>query len=382
MITANGGRKLTKSLSLAWPISGLLAGLISAAFFSSSVVIRLEAGIVVLVVLPVVVLVFSGPPGGARIMSFIAGAALAVPCFLPASPLMRGLVACLLAIPFVIAAALVIALPMPAFRRRLAYICTWCGTEEVVRCKRGAGVTAIRDLLLATVALCVAFAGVNAASASVPGFALRWIAGGIAILALAEIASAGLLIVAAMFGVTVPSLFRSPCRSNSVGQFWTRRWNVAASHLFRWCCFVPLARRGVGFALVATFLVSAAAHAALAYVILGTWGIALSCGAFFMMQPLLIVAERRMKVRRWQSAAGRAWTLAALAVTSPLFVEPAMQILERSWGAPDTVLPGTLAALVAIIGASCVVALASTLSLPTETVTVSSGAIDCRPPCV
>src|SRR5882724_9496910 len=44
-------------------------------------------------------------------------------------------------------------------------------------------------------------------------------------------------------------------------------------------------------------------------------------------------------------AARRAWTLGVLAITSPLFVEPLLQIAERSWGVPGSVLFPTLAVL-------------------------------------
>jgi hypothetical protein len=69
------------------------------------------------------------------------------------------------------------------------------------------------------------------------------------------------------------------------------------------------------------------------------------CGAFFLVQPLFIVVERWMKVRQWRPAARRAWTLTCLTIASPLFVEPALQIIEPSWGATDNVLAPTMFAL-------------------------------------
>ena len=52
-----------------------------------------------------------------------------------------------------------------------------------------------------------------------------------------------------------------------------------------------------------------------------------------------------MNVRRWRPTAQIAWTLTALAVASPLLVEPALQIVEPGWQAADTVLLPTLAVL-------------------------------------
>ena len=165
-------------------------------------------------------------------------------------------------------------------------------------------------------------------------------------------------------GVNVPLLFESPFRSASLGEFWTRRWNIAASELFRRFSFAPLARRSVALAVVAAFVVSAAAHALLAYAVLGRWRISLVCGVFFLVQPVLILTERAVGVRRWPKSAGRLWTFAALAIASPLFVEPALQIVQLH---PDTRHDPILASLAVLgfaIGLSCVIALFSRLSSP------------------
>jgi hypothetical protein len=98
--------------------------------------------------------------------------------------------------------------------------------------------------------------------------------------------------------------------------------------------------------------------------VLGGWKIGAVFGAFFLVQPLLIAAERRLAVRRWRPAAGRAWTLTALAITSPLVIEPSLQFLERYWGAPDNVLLPTLAALGFIITLSGIVSLVSLAASP------------------
>ena len=71
-------------------------------------------------------------------------------------------------------------------------------------------------------------------------------------------------------------------------------------------------------------------------------------GAFFFVQPLLILLERRMKVRRWRPAAARGWTLSALAVTCPLIVEPMLQIFARILEAAGPV-PLTAAMVVLVV---------------------------------
>ena len=121
------------------------------------------------------------------------------------------------------------------------------------------------------------------------------------------------------------------------------------------------------FAMFATFAISAVGHALIAFFALGRWKTAVVFGAFFLVQSLLIAAERRLAVRRWRPEAGRAWTLTALAITSPMVIEPTLQFLERSWGAQDNVLWPTLAALGVIIILSGIVSLVSLASRGVDT---------------
>jgi hypothetical protein len=159
----------------------------------------------------------------------------------------------------------------------------------------------------------------------------------------------------------------------TVSEFWGKRWNLAAGEFLRRCCFAPLARHGAVFAMSATFAVSAVSHGLLAFFALGRWKIAAAFGAFFLVQPLLIATERRLAVRRWRPEAGRAWTLTALAITSPMFIEPSLQFLERSWGAQDNVLLPTLAALGFIISLSGIVSLVSLASSSAATRVYAAG---------
>ena len=137
---------------------------------------------------------------------------------------------------------------------------------------------------------------------------------------------------------------------------------MASEVLFRPFCFAPLARRGTVLALFAVFALSAIGHALLAFMALGRWRISLICGAFFVVQPLFIIAERRLAVRRWRQAAGWTWTLAILMITSPLFVEPVLQVIENSWGKPESVLPPTLVVLGFVMVFSGVFSLAALAS--------------------
>jgi hypothetical protein len=301
----------------------------------------------------------AGHPVGARFGVLLAGLGLAVPCFVRGAPLARCLLECFMGLSFALAVALMLAPPIAGLRARLAYLCGWCGSRRVGRCTRQVDIAAAVQLALATAVLAGAIAAVKAASESDLGLPVRWFSGAVAALAVAEMATACTSLAAALVGLTIPPFFQSPHRSASVGEFWSKRWNLPASELFRRNCFMPLARHDTGLAFFTTFAVSAVAHALLAYLALGRWGIAVICGTFFLVQPLLIVAERRMTVRTWRPASARAWTLAVLAITSPLVVEPLLQIAEQAWGVPDNVLGPTFAVLVFVILMSSLIALAS-----------------------
>jgi hypothetical protein len=193
---------------------------------------------------------------------------------------------------------------------------------------------------------------------------VRWLGGGIAILAFAEMLTACLAFASAACGLILPPLMLSPWRSTSIAEFWTRRWNPATSALLHASCFAPLARHSAALALWTTFFVSGLAHFLLAFMAIGLWGLSLIYGAFFLVQPLLIAVERGLHVRHWPVAAARVWTLLALAVTSPLFVEPMFRVVDASWGPPGSVLPPVLAVLGFTIFLSSSVALASLTARP------------------
>ena len=87
--------------------------------------------------------------------------------------------------------------------------------------------------------------------------------------------------------------------------------------------------------MFAAFFASGMAHALLVFMAIGDWSYSLANGAFFCVQPVFIVIERRMKIKLWPPAARRAWTISVLAVTSPLFVAPVLQVVGRGWALPD-----------------------------------------------
>lgn len=145
--------------------------------------------------------------------------------------------------------------------------------------------------------------------------------------ALLECGAASMHVITALLGLTPPPLHDAPYRALTVSEFWGRRWNLTMSSFLREHCFAPLSRRSPVVALFASFAASAAIHAYLAAVALGALA-ALSWVAFFLAQPLVIATERRLHVRRWPPAAGWVWTVAGLALFSPLFLEPFLWLFE------------------------------------------------------
>ena len=347
-----------------WPVAGMVLGIIAATNPLQVNPVTLPAGIAACFADALLVLVLSANPIGARAAVLMAGLCLAVPCLVDTAPLNGLLLAAFLCVPFLAAAGLVTVPPMAGFQGRLAHLCAWSDTYPLQRRPRGFDAAALRNLLLATAVFAAALAMVKTVSAHGLELPVRWLAGGIGALAFGEMATAGPNLVMAALGINVPPFFQSPCRSVTISEFWSKRWNRTAGELLRRCCFAPLARWGAGFAMFATFAISAVGHALLAVFALGRWNMAVVFGAFFLVQPLLIAAERRLAVRRWRPAAGRAWTLTALAITSPMIIEPTLQFFEKSGGAQHPVLLPTLATLGFILTASGVVSLVSLASKP------------------
>ena len=157
---------------------------------------------------------------------------------------------------------------------------------------------------------------------------LRWSFGVLGYVAAFEVMVLSFRLSYAPLGIAPPPLHDAPWRSRTVAELWGRRWNRVVGGWLRANCFMPLARRGWARAgVVAAFVVSAAIHWFQVFVPLG-WGPGLMIAAFFLLQPVLLVLERRLRVSGWRPGLGRAWTLGTLALASPLLVEPFFQLLE------------------------------------------------------
>jgi alginate O-acetyltransferase complex protein AlgI len=102
-------------------------------------------------------------------------------------------------------------------------------------------------------------------------------------------------------GFEVPLLFDRPWAATSLGDFWSRRWNLAFvemnQRLFLRPAYRCFGRRGARFAL---FALSGVLHElALSYPAGAGWGLPL---AYFLLQGAMAAVEERFRI------AGRAWT--------------------------------------------------------------------------
>lgn len=249
---------------------------------------------------------------------------------------------CGMAGPFAILAMPLAVSLKAGLRERLTFFFSWLGAHQIKRRARSFEAWSLLKFFMSTTVLATSLALVKALSGGGwqrPG---RWLAGGILMLAFAEMLTTFHAFLTRLAGIEAPALMNSPYRSVSLTEFWTKRWNPAASRLlFNRYCFAPLSRRIGKWAVVAAFFFSAAAHCALLYMAMGEMGASIIFGTFFLVQPVLIFAERRLKVRYWTVLSGHFWTLGALAVSSPLFVAPVIQLLESSRGT-DSILASTL----------------------------------------
>jgi alginate O-acetyltransferase complex protein AlgI len=125
-------------------------------------------------------------------------------------------------------------------------------------------------------------------------------------------------------GVPCDALFRAPLRSQNLGEFWAKRWNLAFSEMTAIAVYRPLAAHvGRGPALLAGFAVSGFLHELAISVPVGAgFGRPL---LYFLMHGALVLVERRLSraghpLNGW---IGRVWVFVWVLVPLPLlFHEP------------------------------------------------------------
>jgi len=157
---------------------------------------------------------------------------------------------------------------------------------------------------------------------------VRWLGGAVLIYGIADAGNHGVTALYAVGGMRIPLQHDAPVRALSVGAFWSQHYNLNVSDWLSRNVLRPLARRRrAGIGLGVAFFVSALLHMWLAWVPLDL-PLALSMGAFFLVQGGLIGIERAIGQRHWPAVLRRIWTLSWMLVTCPLFVEPFLCIVE------------------------------------------------------
>lgn len=154
----------------------------------------------------------------------------------------------------------------------------------------------------------------------------RVLGGVIALYGYVDALASGLRALLGALGFSVAPLQLHPVLSESIGEFWGRRWNRAVGEWLRMSCFAPVARaHGVLAGTALAFVVSALIHVWPTWIAVGLEP-ALAMGSFFVVQGALVALESKLRVARWRRPARLAWTWLGLLVPSPLFVIPLLMM--------------------------------------------------------
>ncbi len=280
----------------------------------------------------VVIAALAASPRGARTGVWIAIALLPLPAFVvePWWPLVALLAIAMLFAVFR-AADLASDRSVATYPQRLSHLVSLLDQRRMTRVPPHFDRPALLQMSLAAAVTIAALWIVDAAGQFTGWrhYALRWYVGG-APLPFSIFATVdGLLaLVLAALGRRFPPLNRAPYLATSLSDFWSRRWNSIINTLLRDHVFRRVAHRGAVAGMTAAFVASAALHAYLIGMVLGP-GATLAWTAFFLAQPALMWVERRLHVRRWRPAWGRAWTLGTLMLLYPLFIEPVLVLFAR-----------------------------------------------------
>lgn len=158
--------------------------------------------------------------------------------------------------------------------------------------------------------------------------AVRWGAGVVFVYTAVETVVSVVILFYGLIGVDPRPLHDDPIRSRTITEFWSRRWNRAVHRFLKQNFFAPMARRGhTELGMVLAFIASALIHFGFMLPAVGApW--AGMMGAFFLLQLPFLWAERALGVVRWRPPLARIWTLGLLLVSSPLFVEPVLRIVD------------------------------------------------------
>lgn len=132
-------------------------------------------------------------------------------------------------------------------------------------------------------------------------------------------------------GLSPPILHQHPILSLSLAEFWGRRWNRVVGHWLFGALYRPVALRGKPvLAVAAAFVGSAVLHQYFTWAAIGfDWSLIMA--SFFLLQVPLVLIEAALGQQRWPRPLRRAWTVALLVLSSPLFVAPTLVTFSRGF---------------------------------------------------
>ena len=124
-----------------------------------------------------------------------------------------------------------------------------------------------------------------------------------------------------LMGVQLSPLMDAPWKSDSVGSFWGRRWNIAFIQMTRITLFIPLARRGrPRLALILSFFISGIFHeVALSLPVGSGYGLPM---LYFILQSIFVLAERKF-IHKFSPTMCKTWTFMCLLLPFPLLLHAA-----------------------------------------------------------
>jgi hypothetical protein len=256
----------------------------------------------------------------------LAALLLPVPAFVDGHPVTK---AALTALPIL---ALVRSLDLAIdprgwpMRRRMLHLLSIVDSRTFVRGTPGLARPALAELTIGAALFSAAAYGATRVSGGGAVVWIRGLLGGLMLFGGIGFMSALLELTLTASGIAAPRMQEAPHRSTSLNEFWARRWNRVISAVLHERCFVPLKRRGPIVALTGVFVASAALHGYQALSAIGVEAV-LPMAAFFLVQPPLLILERRMGVRQWPRPAGWVWTLLALWIAAPLLTESVVPML-------------------------------------------------------
>jgi D-alanyl-lipoteichoic acid acyltransferase DltB (MBOAT superfamily) len=138
-----------------------------------------------------------------------------------------------------------------------------------------------------------------------------------------SMAEAGYRLHLAKFGIRAPACFDNPWKSETVAEFWSKRWNMVIATQLRNVFYKPVVQwtNSKFKGALSVFAASSALHMIPVVSLGGSKAAITSTALFFLMQPALIWFESALKLK------GKAWVNCAMWSTAPLFSLPLYTVL-------------------------------------------------------